>query len=189
MLFCQVDIINIDYEKLLSIRSGNSGSNGSFLSRTFGKVVKSASPLIDRNRSKIIQLLQSKITQSLQPYGVVIGEVHGRDLIVGEERMFRIDISVNEIDYHQLVEYLVPKLLSQKAGSDPKLNGLLTILQEFDRLPQKMLIAALDTLSEDEKNKLITQAFRVYKEDLMKIIAKQEWSNAVDIHDINISNI
>lgn len=105
--------------------------------------------------------------------------------------MIKLDVVLDEIDYNEVIDFIVPMLLSNLSKKDNKLGRLFAIVSDVDEITSDMLKAALNTPPQQKKNELIVSILTTYNEDIMKQINKVMDKNDiyVSISQVGIENI
>ena len=105
--------------------------------------------------------------------------------------MIKVDIVLEEIDYNEVVNAMVPKLLEILSDKDTKLASISKVLTNMGSSPANMINAALNVLSQDQRNDLLANICTIYNDDIRELInqimMEQQLSTAIS--DVKIQNI
>jgi hypothetical protein len=80
--------------------------------------------------------------------------------------VIKLEIIFDEINYNLILEQQLPRLLEQMAGRPDKSGELARIFLGMNNVPGKMIGAAFDVLSQEEKNRLLIQILSLYREEI-----------------------
>ncbi len=144
--------------------------------------------LILSNQEQIKLMINQALEKYLQGVSVASLRVLNKERTVHD--MLKIEIELNEFDYNSVITQLLPKLLegmSSQPGNTGRLGKLLITLGEK---PDKMLTAALDILTQEEKDTLLKQIFDIYRADIIEGLnhaAEQQNISAI-VADVRLSH-
>lgn len=101
----------------------------------------------------------------------------------GIQNMLRLDAILDEINYNQVIETILPKILENLSKKEDKQGEVVKYLIGMGTATNNMVTAALDTLSQEEKDEMVSTIINIYKEDIVKsincMIEKQNISSEV----------
>lgn len=84
--------------------------------------------------------------------------------------MLKFEVTLNEIDYSSFIINTLPKLLSDMAYKDEKVNKLMELLYNQNVVPSVMLANALTTLSQDQINNVVSGIATLYSKEIVKTV-------------------
>jgi len=124
------------------------------------------------------------INQALEKYlqGIAVTSLRFMEAKETAHDELKIQIELKEIDYNSVITRLLPKLLEGISSQPGKTGRLGKLLLTLGEKPEQMLAAALDILTQEEKDKLLKQIFDLYREDLIEglnHVAEQQNISAV----------
>lgn len=129
---------------------------------------KLVSMAIMANRDKIRRILNQAMSENHIPLQILRFVVDSkRDK---EKSMLNIQVTLNDIDYNKVVELMVPKLLDMLSAKDEKLSQVVDLITKIEGMPNKLILAALDTLPQDTKDDLIAKIFAIYKDEIETMV-------------------
>ncbi len=122
--------------------------------------------LILKNQERI----RLMINQALENYlpGISVASLRFMEVKGTEHDELKIQIRLKEVDYHSVITRLLPKLLEGISSQPGKTGRLGKLLLTLGDKPDQMLAAALDILTQEEKDKLLKQIFDLYREDIVE---------------------
>lgn len=193
MLTIRIKMIEIDYEKLaerflpelfdhdeeetglakrlagkLLVKDGEASSFTRGLLKLIPNQVSNsvAVHLILKNQERI----RLMINQALENYlpGISVASLRFMEVKGTEHDELKIQIRLKEVDYHSVITRLLPKLLEGISSQPGKTGRLGKLLLTLGDKPDQMLAAALDILTQEEKDKLLKQIFDLYREDIVE---------------------
>jgi hypothetical protein len=193
MLTIRIKMIEIDYEKLaerflpelfdhdeeetglakrlagkLLVKDGEASSFTRGLLKLIPNQcqISGSSPDTEEIRKRI----RLMINQALENYlpGISVASLRFMEVKGTEHDELKIQIRLKEVDYHSVITRLLPKLLEGISSQPGKTGRLGKLLLTLGDKPDQMLAAALDILTQEEKDKLLKQIFDLYREDIVE---------------------
>ncbi|MDF2589542.1 MAG: hypothetical protein K0S41_3383 [Anaerocolumna sp.] len=212
MFHIEAYIYNIDYKYLLDywlprILENNSNNSLSLAIIRFllisnhkpnfvAKQLASGLPqeLKDTITAKLISTADDKIIDGLNEairknyLTIEVKKMKIRNMVKGGKSMLKIELTLSEINYNELVERMIPTMLENLEKKDSKIA---TILSDMGNIPVQMITAALNVLTQEQKNELIAKIVATYNEDISKAVSEtmKKQHIAVDIKDILVKNV
>ncbi|SCP98776.1 hypothetical protein [Anaerobium acetethylicum] len=103
--------------------------------------------------------------------------------------MLKFDFLLEEIDYENLVSQLLKKTLANMEEKDGKSGELARYVAGLEKVPYQMIEAAFGTLSQEQKNEMVTRIFDIYKDDLVSAINKIAAKNEIkaELASVNVT--
>ena len=137
------------------------------------------------NQEKIIKEVNTQLKR--KSINISVAQIDLSKFRTEGSRMLRLEVILDEIDYNGLVKNTVPKILENMAQSKDS-NGALAKLLLEKNLPVKMLTAALDTLSQEEKDELVVSIFNIYKGDIKEALYRvlEQQNISLDIEKLRL---
>lgn len=137
------------------------------------------------NREKIIKEINTQLKK--RDINISVAQLDLSKFRTEGSRMLRLEVIVDDIDYNGLVKNTVPKLLENMAQSNDSMGALAKLLLEKN-LPVKMLTAALDTLTQEEKDELVVSIFNIYKGDIKEALYRvlEQQNISLDIEKLRL---
>lgn len=137
------------------------------------------------NKERIIKEINTQLKK--RDIDISVAQIDLSKFRTEGSRMLRLEVIVDEIDYNRLVKNTVPKLLETMAQSNDSKGALAKLLLEKN-LPVKMLTAALDTLTQEEKDELVVSIFNIFKGDIREALYKilEEQHISLDIEKLRL---
>jgi hypothetical protein len=111
-----------------------------------------------------------------------------QNIVKGGKNMIKLEITLSEINYNELIKRMIPSMLENLERKDSKIAS---ILSSMGYIPVQMITAALNVLTQDEKNELIAKIATTYEDEISKAITEtlHKQHIALDINDISVRNI
>jgi hypothetical protein len=103
--------------------------------------------------------------------------------------MLKLELVLKDIDYNSVAEQLLRKFLANKSNQEDKAGKLAKVLLGMGTAPNNMINAALDILTQEEKNEFLVQLISIFSEDItgnLNHIARQQ-NIAVEVDKVSIS--
>ena len=137
------------------------------------------------NQEKIINEVNSKLERS--GINITVIRIDLTKFRTEGSRMLRLEVVIDEIDYNGLIKNTVPRILENMAQSKDNNGALVKLLLEKD-LPVRMLTAALDALSQEEKDELVVSVFNIYKGDIKEALyrAMEQQNISLEIEKLQL---
>ncbi len=143
--------------------------------------------LILSNQSRLQLIMNQALEKSLQ--GISVNTLRFLDTERAERDMLKLEIELNEVDYNSVIGQLLPKLLEGMSSQSGKTGSLGKVIQKLGEKPDRMLAAALDILTQEEKDTLMEQIVDIYREDIIEGInhAAEQQKIAAVVSEIRLS--
>jgi predicted RNA binding protein with dsRBD fold (UPF0201 family) len=107
------------------------------------------------------------------------------------DKMLRIEIMIDEIDYEQTLANLAPTVLLKLAEQEGKAGSIAKLLMERNDLPGNVLKAAVAAIPKQQRDELLADILMEYRreltETLNELIAKNKVS--AEIKDIKVLSL
>lgn len=110
------------------------------------------------------------------------------NIVMGGKSMLKLELTLSEINYNQLMEQMIPTMLEKLQKKDSKVAS---ILSDMGNVPVQMITAAMNVLTQDEKNELIAKIATTYEGEISQAITEtlHKQHIAVDIKDLQVKNV
>ncbi len=215
MITIRMKLIEVDYEKLaerfipevfihdteetgltkrlvgkLFVKDGEASSFTKGLLKLIPDQVtnSAAHHLVLCNQERFQLLMNQALEKSLQ--GVKIDNLRFSDTERMVHDMLKLEIQLKEVDYTSVISQLLPKLLEGLSSQPGKTGRLGQLLLTLGEKPDRMLAAACDILTQEEKDTILEQIFEIYQEDITEGLnrAAEQQKIAAVVAEVKLSH-
>lgn len=177
-------IFEIDYDQLSNyLKEQGFGEKG------FGKLVLVAMKLPERLLNSGIMAFSGAIEkiahQKAAEFGVVLREVDIVKVLHGGQYMMKVELNIQSIDYHELVAKVLP-MVEKSMESNENTAKIYEVIKKVDHMPEKMILGALDSLNDKEKEVIIAGIASLYRTEAANALL--EFGVHINPDDISISS-
>ncbi len=166
MFTIMIKLVEVDYEKLAARFAPGPIARGLIKLLPGSVTNKAAYHLVLRSRDRFQLFMNQALEKSLQ--GVKVRAFRFLDTEKEVYEMLKLEIELKQVDYNSVITQLLPKLLTGMSSQPGKTGQLGKLLLSLGEKPDRMLTAALNLLSQEEKDELLEQIFDIYREDIIE---------------------
>lgn len=127
--------------------------------------------LLMRNKEKIVEGINKSLAEN--NIAIELSQLRMQDPQKSGKDMLKLELTVKDINYNQLIRNFLPKLLNGMAQQEEKQRELAKVFLELKEAPIMMLTAAFDILTQEEKETLTTKLLNLYSEEIMEVLNKK----------------
>ncbi len=167
MLTIMIKLNKVDYEKLAQRFLPAKPFTKGLMKLIPNQVTNSLGyHLVLRNQERFLPMINQALEKALR--GVQVATLRFMDTEREVYDMLKLELELKEIDYNSVLTQLLPKLIEGMSSQPGKTGQLGNLLLNLGEKPDRMLSAAFELLSQEEKDDLLVQLFRIYREDILQ---------------------
>jgi hypothetical protein len=124
--------------------------------------------LVLRNQNKIRESMNQYLMKEFR--GLFIENLRLLDTEKAVYDVIKLEVTLNEIDYNQVLSQLAMKMIDNLSQKPEKSGRLAQVFLTLGDAPGEMVAAALSVLSQEAKDQLLVDLFKVYQEEVVESV-------------------
>ncbi|MDF2906068.1 MAG: hypothetical protein K0R34_1389 [Herbinix sp.] len=124
--------------------------------------------LVLRNQNKIRESMNQYLMKEFR--GLFIENLRLLDTEKAVYDVIKLEVTLNEIDYNQVLSQLAMKMIDNLSQKPEKSGRLAQVFLALGDAPGEMVAAALSVLSQEAKDQLLVDLFKVYQEEVVESV-------------------